>query len=496
MSKNISAQQKINDEIFYGIIPITKKNRLYNFRDTYLVTAGYGIATFCYVQGATVGNMLGLPATILSTLGIASLFGMLLCMCLVISTRYGVDLWYYLKTVFGHKGVNILMLIAIACLWGYGCVNCDVYGNSVAKVINAALGTNIEAGSLAQQALAMTCILFGWLIAMRGPVAVKKATRFMVPLMLAVGVIMVIMVFSKYSISELMAYRPEGGVQSGDLMSYALVLEWTVAFIVAWIPGIGSLPRLCKDEKVSIWGNWLGTMVTMGVFICIGAVTSLAMQMATGIYSDDPTDWLIYFGGSGLGLLSLIVVVFANISTQILTAYVTAVSTKIINPKWNYKVICTAWSIYSALFLATGLMVKFYTIFVSVVGVACAPIIGIALIDFFILRKQKVSLDGLYQNRGSKVYNYTGGFNLVGVVCYFIGILSYVAVYNPLTASATSAIFSYTTATGLALITSGVAYFLLSLIPSLRSYLLKDRDDPRLCFLNKVKRAKAAEAEQ
>ena len=72
MSKNISAQQKINDEIFYGIIPITKKNRLYNFRDTYLVTAGYGIATFCYVQGATVGNMLGLPATILSTLGIAS----------------------------------------------------------------------------------------------------------------------------------------------------------------------------------------------------------------------------------------------------------------------------------------------------------------------------------------------------------------------------------------------------------------------------------------
>ena len=487
-------ESMIQEEVFFGIVPINKKDRLYGFLDVFLVTAGYAIATYCYIQGATLSSMMPLGTSIFSTLGGMGIIGLFLCFVMMIATRYGVDLWFYQRAIYGFWGLCVIMILSFCCSLGYCGVNSHVYGLSLAKISNALFHTNIQTGSFAQQALSMTCIFFGWIIGMRGPIAVRRATRIMVPLLLAVGVIMAIMVLSRYSFSELLAYRPEGYVGK-DRTTYMLGLEWNIAFIAAWVPAIGALPRLVKGERQSFWGNWLGLVLVMALFIIIGAFTSIAMSMATGAYSDDPTDWLMYFGGNKLGLLALVCIGFANITTQALTVYVMTVSTKMLNPKWNYKVICTIWSVYTAVFLATGLMWKAYALFVSIVGLVSAPALGLMLTDYFIVRKGKLSLDGLYMNRGNKCYFYTKGFNLVGIGCFIAGIVAFLLVYNPITYVPKSPVFMVLGATATAMIVSGLLYWILSLIPPIRAYMLQDRDDPRLCYLNKKKRATAKTAE-
>ena len=492
MGSSKTSQQMIQDEVFFGVVPLSKKDKIYGFWDIFLVTAGYAIATYCYIQGATVSQMMPLASVIFNVLGGMGFVGLFLCMTMMIATRFGVDLWFYQRAIYGFWGLCVIMIISFCCSLGYCGVNSHVYGLSLAKISNSLFGTNIQTGSFAQQALSMTCILFGWLIAMKGPIMVRRVTKIMVPLLLIVGVLMVIMVLTKYSFSELLAYRPEG-YGGKNWSSYILAMEWNIAFIAAWYPAVGALPRLVKGERQSFWGNWLGLVLIMGIFIVIGAFTSIAMSMATGAYSDDPTDWLMYFGGNTMGLLSLVCIGFANITTQSLTMYVMTVSTKMLNPKWNYKVICTIWSIYTAVFLATGLMWKAYTLFVAIVGLVSAPAIGLMCVDFFLVRKQKVSIDAMYMNRGNKSYYYTKGFNLVGFACFFAGILAFLLVYNPITAAPQSSIFMVLTATGTAMATSALLYFICSKIPPIRKYMLQDRNDPRLCFLNKKKRAKAAE---
>ncbi len=495
MGNRETSQSMIQDEVFFGVVPVSKKDRLYGFWDIFLITAGYAIATYCYIQGATLNSMMPLSSVILSVLGGMGIIGIFLCMAMMIATRFGIDLWFYQRSIYGYWGLCVIMILAFCCSLGYCGVNSHVYGLSLAKISNSLLGTNIETGSFAQQALSMTCILFGWIIAMRGPIAVRRVTKVMVPLLLIVGVVMVVMVFSRYSFSELFAYRSED-YSGRDLTSYMLGLEWSIAFIAAWVPAVGALPRLVKGERKSFWGNWLGLVFVMALFIIIGAITSIATAMATGTYSDDPTDWLMYFGGNTMGLLSLVCIGFANITTQSLTMYVLTVSTKMLNPKWNYKVICTIWTIYNAIFLATGLMWKAYTLFVAIVGLVSAPAIALMVVDFFIVRKQKVSLDAMYMNRDNKAYYYTKGFNLVGLGCFVAGIVAYLLVYNPMTSEPRSAVFLVLCATGTAMVASGLLYYICSKIPPLRRYMLKDRDDPRLCFLNKKKRATAAQEEE
>lgn len=495
MGRKETSQSMIQDEVFFGIVPVNKKDRLYGFWDTFLITAGYAIATYCYIQGATLSSTMPLSSVIFSVLGGMGIVGIFLCMIMMIATRFGVDLWFYQRSIYGYWGLCIIMILAFCCSLGYCGVNSHVYGLSLAKISNSLFGTNIETGSFAQQALSMTCILFGWIIAMRGPIAVRRVTKIMVPLLLIVGVVMVIMVLSRYSFSELLAYRSES-YAGRDLTSYMLGLEGSIAFIAAWVPAVGALPRLVKGERKSFWGNWLGLVFVMALFIIIGAITSIAMALATGAYSDDPTDWLMYFGGNSMGLLSLVCIGFANITTQSLSIYVMTVSTKMLNPKWSYKVICTIWTVYCAFFLATGLMWKAYSLFVSIVGLISAPALALMLVDFFIVRKQKVSLDAMYMNRDNKSYYYTKGFNLVGLGCFISGIIAYLLVYNPMTMEPQSAVFLILTATGTAMVVSGLLYYICSKIPPLRKYMLKDRDDPRLCFLDKKKRAKAAQAEK
>ena len=102
-------------------------------------------------------------------------------------------------------------------------------------------------------------------------------------------------------------------------------------------------------------------------------------------------------------------------------------------------------------------------------------------------------MDAMYMNRGNKSYYYTKGFNLVGFGCFFAGIFAYLLVYNPIISEPRNSVFLILAATGTAMATSALLYFICSKIPPIRKYMLQDRDDPRLCFLNKMKRAKAAE---
>ena len=81
-----------------------------------------------------------------------------------------------------------------------------------------------------------------------------------------------------------------------------------------------------------------------------------------------------------------------------------------------------------------------------------------------------------YFLEGHDAYEFTKGFNLVGLSCVFISLLVAVLfVYNPVTAQIQSSIFLITTGSGFTAIFGGLLYWLASLT-RLKRYMLKDRD--------------------
>ncbi|SDJ28667.1 purine-cytosine permease family protein [Natribacillus halophilus] len=462
---------QVNNEVFYGTVPVLHNERVYSFKDILFVTGTWSIATWVYVQGGNNASLLGMREALTSTLFGMTIAGFILFLAVIITTRYGIDIWVYQRALFGYVGVIFLSVLAIGISMGMLVTNAAIYGNSLLFLSESA-GITLDNSWLPW--ISSTCILLGGWIAFKGPIVVKYMSRIMVPLFLLVGAIIVYTVFSQFSLSELASVEPaEPNAYGSDLANYMMVMEWNFAFVFAWFVALGVYARLVKNERSSYWGHLGGFSVLMAIFVCIGSLTALAMISVTGRTSIDPTEWLVELGGPVLGSLSLIMIVLANITTHAVTIYSFSVSTKIVNPRWSYTKVLVFWSIFCIALVFWGGILDYYDVLLSLFGAICGPIIALVLVDFYIIRKRKVSLNSLFQINGDKAYKYTGGFNILAIISLVIGILSYLYVYNPITATINNDIFLYTTATGLSMIVSGGVYYLFSLFKPFNLYLRK-----------------------
>lgn len=318
MSKQSNNEQNsqidnIENETYYGIVPLDRKSKIYGFWDVFLVTGAWAIATWAYVHGGQIAAVLGLKQALSSTFFGIALASVILSLCVVITTRYGIDIWVYQKAVLGYLGLIVFAIIMLATQLGYDVINTEVFASSIIKVMGA---SGIELSSSWTPWIATLCALLGAWIAIRGPIAVRNATRIMVPMLILIGIIILTTVFTKFSFADLLKVTPlYANEYGGSRENYMVVTEWNIAFIFGWFASIGVVSRLTKTERKSFWGHFGGFGFTLASFVAIGVLTSLAMLAATGVESEDPTDWLLELGGPFLGILSLIFISVANITT-------------------------------------------------------------------------------------------------------------------------------------------------------------------------------------
>src|SRR5690625_4771264 len=96
----ISNIDNIENETYYGIVPLLRKDKIYGFWDVLLVTGAWAIATWAYVHGGQIATLIGLKQSLTSTFFGMALAGLVISLCVIITTRYGIDIWIYQKALF------------------------------------------------------------------------------------------------------------------------------------------------------------------------------------------------------------------------------------------------------------------------------------------------------------------------------------------------------------------------------------------------------------
>jgi NCS1 family nucleobase:cation symporter-1 len=472
MVKNtrMSSSQMAEQETRYGVLPVLRKQRIYSFWDTFWVAGAYGIATWCYFQGGSLAQVMSFKQAIFSTMGAACGAVFLITVVGIFCNRFGIDHWIYFRAVLGRVGAPVLLLVALSSTWGYEAINAQMYGSSIIKLVNAA-GASIQPGW--DKWIGLTCVLFGWLIAMYGAVAVKLSTRLMGIALLAVGGLIILIILFNADLQALWNAQPAGGGKSSHA-SYMLGTEWNIAFTLGWFPVIGALGRLGKSERASHWGMWWGYGFLYAIFIVIGAAAAFVGVAMGADASGDPTDYLMRIGGPVFGLISVCAIALANITTQAVATYLMSVSTKVLNPNWNYKWIATFWCALSAVLTAWGGIWNYYNVFLAVIGVISGPALALIAADFWVIRKQSFDISRLFRK---DQFLYTGGFNLVALTAFLGGCVSYFLIYDPLEGVARfEPLFNIFTATGFASLVTCVLYIGLSRLPGVRSYVLAEKE--------------------
>lgn len=254
-------------------------------------------------------------------------------------------------------------------------------------------------------------------------------------------------------------------------------IEANFAFVITLVGGMAGVPRLTRSERSGFWAGVLGQGAAGSFFVVVGAVMAIATGHVTGQMVEDPTLMLAVLAAPAMALCSLLLVAFANIGTQAVGAYLYGVMLKSAFRTAGYRVILLILTVYACGLVLWGGVVDYFGSFLTLSASIYAPLAALLFTDFFLVRRQKLALRSAYGLPGYTAYRYTDGFNWVGLACVAAGVVLSLAVYDPVSGTVRCALLFVLTPTGLSFLGTGLLYALLSYVPPIRRYLLRDRGE-------------------
>ena len=469
-----STEESINKEAVFGIVPVDRKGRVYGFFDAFLVLSGYCIATWSYTQGAYLISLVNFKQLLISSFFAAILMLAVYQLPVILSVRYGIDIWIWLKTVFGTRGIKVVSVIIILINFPWYAVCADLFASSMGNLFAMA---GITLPGWGHTALSLLCVLAGTVIALKGIGAITWTTRILVPLLLAVGAAVVGVGLTAVPADVILDYKPDISAFPDKYIPYITSVEANFAFVITLVGGMAGVPRLTKTERAGFWAGVFGQGLSGSFFVVVGAVMAIAMHYVTGEYSVDPTLMLSLLAFPALGFLSLILVAFANIGTQAVGSYIYAVMLKSSFSKVKYRTFLIVLAVYVGLLCIWGKIIDYFGSFLTVSACIYAPLAALLCADFFIVRKQRIDLKSAFELKGHDSYRFTGGFNIVGMICLVAGAAISLLIYDPVGGVIHSRLLFNLTPTGCSFIGTGLLYVILCSIPAVRRYACKDIDN-------------------
>lgn len=470
-----SANKAAEQEAIFGIVPMLRSDRTYGFWDFFFVVSGFGIAVWCYSQGVYIASLNHFSGLICSILGGNMLFMCLICLVMIPIVRYGIDSWVYMRAIFGYTGVKVVCIAVVLVNFPWYAIGADIFASSVISIFNT-FGIDIG-GGVWRRVFALVCITLGTIVAIAGPTVIKWANRILVPTLLAVAIAIVFAAFSTLSGADILNFQPDLSEFESARAAYGLSLEGNIAFSMSWISCIGAMPRLCKRESHAYLGATLsyGTMVP--IMCLIGGILSIAMFTKFGVLSDDPVVMYANLVSPALAVLGLIFIAFSSIVVQGIGSYSFAIVLKSILPKAGFKPLAGILYVYVAVLILWGGVAAHLGPFMSIGGIIYAPLCGILIVDFFLVRKQRFSMRSIYQIDGHDAYKYTSGFSIPAFIAFIIGVIVMVGIYNPITGTVHTNFFYFIGSSAWAGIAAAVSYYVISRIPQMSKYILNDRTE-------------------
>lgn len=466
--------KQVEKEALFGIAPVMKKEKLYGFLDAVLVLSGYCIATWSYTQGSYLATLVGFKQLLIGAFLGAILMLAIYQLPVILSVRYGIDIWIWLKAVFGHRGTAIMTVVIIIINYPWYAVCADLFASSMGNLV-ALFGVTLP--DFMPLVLRLLCVAIGTAIAYKGLGAITHTTRILVPLLLALGVLVVIVGFTSVPFDVIWNYKPDISQYTDSIIPYIISIEANFAFVITLVGGMGEVPRLTKKENSGFWAGVIGQGISGSFFVVVGAVMAIAMQYVTGEMIDDPTLMLATLSVPALALSSLLLVAFANIGTQAVGSYIYGVMLKSSFKRANYRTLILILAAYVALLCVWGKIVDYFGSFLTISACIYAPLAALLFVDFFFVRKQKLALRSAFELKGYNAYNYTHGINWIGMLCVAAGVAMSLLVYNPVTGEVHNMLLFRLTPTGFSFLGTGLLYLVLSYIPPVRKYLLRDRGE-------------------
>jgi NCS1 family nucleobase:cation symporter-1 len=390
-----------------------------------IVLATTAAATWCYVIGEAAGAYLGLrPGFAALTAG--SMIGMAITALAVLPTamRFGVDSIASCKPQFGSRGWALPLALQYVSVFGWNALLLIFFGKTVAQLAHA-FGL-ADAGLPITPAVTAAACAFIWLVLRRGSSGIDRLSRVLVAHVF-VGFWLIWVLMSREG--DKLAAAVPASADPDRLWNYTTGVEIGLVSLLSWWPTIGAMVRLAPDARTAV----LPVMLGMGAPVPLLSVIGLAGLLALG--TSDPTLWLLQVGGPVYGVIGLLFVAAANLGTAAAGVYASALGLRHVRVierfGWNGALLASALPVVVAGLAAPDWFFDHFNVFLALIGVMFAPICGIQIADYFLLRRGEVDLAAMYDPSPSGAYFYWAGVNPAAFAAMAAGCATYCWLLDP-----------------------------------------------------------------
>lgn len=451
-------------------MPLLLGEREYGTAGAHTTCFAYAVATWCFLTGGYVAELVGAVEGIVCLVA-GTLIGLFVTtMPLSIAChRYGLEQMDACKPAFGQRGAQLLLIFYLINMLGWSGLILVMFGNGVhniAEVLGYAPGRWVVGGGVAFG------LWLSYLIVTRGVHLLNLSNSFITPGLAVLVVFMLYMLLSDQGWEKIAAAEPLAPGPT-PFVNYLIALELGIAGGISWWGGIGFLARNTRSQRNAVYPELLQLGVAGALVCCVGLFSSLVVR------SSDPTEWMVPIGGVFVGVVALAFIAVANVTSTAVSVFASGLALRHVpglrTMPWKRLMLLTIAPCVPFVFWPHELY-GMGDAFLAYNGTMYAPIVGIVFVDFFVLRRQKLSLWAIFEASPSGAYHYSYGFHWPALASLLLGQALYLFLYNPISGE-THEIFTVVPPSVVACAVPALTYWIATLV--MRRRATADANAPR-----------------
>jgi len=362
------------------------------------------------------------------------------------SVKLGIPYPVFARASMGVIGANFpAMVRGIVAMFWYG-AQTYFASTAVALLLRALSGTNGTGDTfLGMDGIDWISFIFvaGFQIYLfwQGIDLIRRFLNFAGPAVYAVMIILMLTIWAKAGgglLSEVgNIFSGVGSYEGGAFAAFLAIFGTMVAYFAAVVINFGDFARFVKNEKEMRKGNLWGLPGNIFLFSFIALMVTAGTVSVFGETLTNPTEMVARVGHLGLTIIAAFAFFAATIGINMVANFIPPAYdlANLIPSKINFRtgglITSIVGFVIGAFWVSVISNIGMFP-FVNTLGAILAPVYGIMIVDYYVIKNQRLDVNQLFSTKKGGKYYYNDGWNQKAFVAWAIaGVFSVLTVWHP-----------------------------------------------------------------
>lgn len=351
------------------------------------------------------------------------------------SVKYGIPFPVMVRASMGIRGANFpAMLRAITGIFWYG-VQTYFASTAVALLITALFG---DPGGewLGMTAIGWISFIIVWCFQLalfwQGIDRIKHFLNWAGPLVYVVMLVLMGVIWYQAGSDLLPAvgtiFSGNSEYQGSSVSAFLAITGTMIAYFAAVVINFGDFTRFVKSERQMKLGNLLGLPINVAFFSFIALIITAGTLALFGETLTNPSDIIERVDSLPLTLIAAVTFFAATVGINLVANFIPPAYdlANLFPRRINFR---TGGVITALLaFVVGALWVSVISNigiagFVNAIGSIVAPFYGIIVVDYYLVRRQRLDIQAIFSADPKAAYYYVKGWNHRAMLAFFMAAL-------------------------------------------------------------------------